>query len=86
MADKTPTIKRSIKPVTITITVKAHKINENGTFSQFEVEKISGPNKLMKVSQPFQGGGSLYIKTETLENITVLEDGTKSSVVKPKLF
>lgn len=88
MADNTrkTTVKRSIKPVTITLTVEASRINENGTFSQFVVKSLKGPNGTIKASFPPMGGGSIYLKVEDLENITVLEGTQKAATVAKKLF
>lgn len=84
----TTTIKRRIKPVTLTIQVKATKVNENGTFSGFEIISAKGPNKSFKVSTPPQGGGSLYLKVESLEGLEMLSDDSTmaASAPKQKLF
>lgn len=82
-----PTVKRAIRPVSITLKVTAKRINENGTFSAFEVESIKGPNNTIKASFPPQGGGSIYLKVEDLEGITVMEQGAKAATTeKKKLF
>lgn len=89
MTTQTTTIKRRIQPVTLTIQVKASKVNENGTFSQFEIISAKGPNKSFRVSAPFQGGGSLYLKVDSLEGINVLAEeatGTTAGAPKQKLF
>lgn len=83
----TPTIKRSIKPVTLTVTLQATRINENGTFSGFTVAKASGPNGTFKVSIPPQQGGAVYLKVENLEGISVLDADAAATVQqKVKLF
>jgi len=86
MADKTrtTTVKRSIKPVTITLTVEAHRINENGTFSKFIVKSLKGPNGTIKAAMPPMGGGSIYLKVEDLEGISLLDDSTKAESNTPK--
>lgn len=86
--DRKTTIKKSIKPVTITVTLTASRINENGTFSGFEIVKATGPNKTFKVSIPPQGGGSIYLKVLDMENLTVLADTNVglASAPKAKLF
>lgn len=69
-----PTLKRSIKPVTFTIKVTAAKVNENGTFSEFEVLDVTGSvrNSTFRISNSRQSGGAIYIKCDTLEGIEVL--------------
>lgn len=84
-----PKIKRSIKPVTLTVVLKAGRINENGTFLGFEVVSLKGPNDTFKASFPPKGGGSIYLKVDTLEGITVMADGNNvgsATKPKPKLF
>lgn len=81
------TLKRAIAPVTITVKMVASRINENGTFSGFVVESVKGPNGTAKAVCPPQGGGAIYLKVETLEGITLREDGvTGQTVEKKKLF
>ncbi len=81
------TLKRRIQSVTLSVTVTASRINENGTFSGFEVVKVTGPNKTFKVSAPPQGGGSLYLKVESLDGLKFLEEGdTSAPTPKKKLF
>jgi len=85
---QTATLKKSIKPVTFTIKVTAKKVNENGTFSAFEIQSVIGSvkNNTFKVVAPPQAGGALYIKCETLEGMEVLQEGTATSATKQKLF
>ena len=82
------TVKKSIKPVTFTITVVAKKVNENGTFSSFEVQSVKGnvKNNTFKVVAPPQAGGALYIKCETLEGLEIMQEGAVSNAPKAKLF
>ena len=81
------TTKRSIAPVRLTVTVEAKRINENGTFSSFDVVSVKGPNSSMKAVCPPQGGGSIYLKTQSLDNIELMpEEASKSGPVKTKLF
>ena len=86
--DRTTTVKRAIKPVTITLTVTASRVNENGTFSGFTVQKVTGPNKTAKAVCPPMGGGSIYLKVESLEGIEVLaaEAASPTATAKVKLF
>lgn len=83
-----PTLKKSIKPVQFTITLTAHKVNENGTFSSFEIQGVKSnvKNNTFRVVAPPQGGGSLYIKCDTLEGLELLTEALASAGVKAKLF
>ena len=80
------TRKRSIVPVKLTVQVEAKKINENGTFSSFEVVSVKGPNSTAKAVCPPQGGGSIYIKVESLDGLEILTDNSESAAPKKKLF
>lgn len=81
------TLKKGIKPVTLTIVVEARKVNENGTFSGFEVKSAKGPNGSFKVVSPPQSGGAIYLKVASMEGLTVLSDGdTPAATGKVKLF
>jgi hypothetical protein len=82
------TVKKSIKPVTFTITVVAKKVNENGTFSAFEVQgvKSTAKNSTFRVVAPPQAGGALYIKCDTLDGLELMAEGTVSNAPKAKLF
>lgn len=82
-----PTVKKGIRPVTVTLTVEARRINENGTLSQFELKSIKGPNDTIKASFPPMGGGSIYLRLESLEGIEVIEgEAKKAARVTKKLF
>jgi hypothetical protein len=89
MSAYTPKAKRAITPFSITLTLEAHRINESGTFLSFEVKKAP---KGVKVSQPPQGGGALYIRLDdamTLKDagVTILDEGAVSKApVTRKLF
>jgi len=80
------TRKRSIQPVRLTVTVEANRINENGTFSSFDIISVKGGNKTARAVAPPQGGGSIYLKVSDLEGIEVLPENTKAEAVKTKLF
>jgi len=82
------TVKKSIKPVTFTITVVAKKVNENGTFSAFELQgvKSSVKNSTFRVVAPPQAGGALYIKCDTLEGLELVLESAVSNTPKAKLF
>lgn len=84
---QTTTIKRRIGATTLTIKVTAARINENGTFSSFEVVSVSGPNKTFRMVAPPQGGGAIYLKVDSLEGIKILADDVASVMTdKKKLF
>ena len=82
------TVKKSIKPVTFTITVVAKKVNENGTFSAFEVQGVKSTvkNSTFRVVAPPQAGGAMYIKCDTLDGLELMADGAVAMVTKTKLF
>jgi len=82
------TVKKSIKPVTFTLTVVAKKVNENGTFSAFEIQGIKSniKNGTFRVVAPPQAGGALYIKCDTLEGLELMTEGVSAPAVKVKLF
>jgi hypothetical protein len=82
------TVKKSIKPVTFTITVVAKKVNENGTFSAFEVQSVKSnvKNNTFRVVAPPQAGGALYLKCDTLDGLELVLEGAVSNAPKAKLF
>ena len=73
--EKVPT--RAVKPVRFTITVEANAVNQNGTFSKFNILDVQGPNTTCKVNT--MPNGSLWLKTAIFENITVLAEGEQHS-------
>ena len=85
----TPKAKRSISPLTVTVTLEATRINESGTLLGFTVKKIS---KGLKVSSPPQAGGAIYIRLDDGADlkdagIELLPEGAKKVVTKErKLF
>jgi hypothetical protein len=82
------TVKKSIKPVTFTITVTAKKVNENGTFSNLEIQGVKGnvKNNTFRVVAPPQAGGAMYIKCDTLEGLELLTEAMAATGTKAKLF
>lgn len=82
------TVKKSIKPVTFTITVVAKKVNENGTFSNLEIQGIKGnvKNSTFRVVAPPQAGGAMYIKCDSLEGLELLTEAMAATGTKAKLF
>ena len=85
---QTATLKKSIKPVTFTITVVAKKVNENGTFSSLEIQGVKGnvKNSTFRVVAPPQAGGAMYIKCDTLDGLELVAEGATSTAPKSKLF
>jgi len=88
MSAYTPKLKKSIAPITITLTIEATRINESGTLLGFVVKKMP---KGFKLSSPPQGGGALYIRLDdgvTLQEagIQLLETAEKPAVASRKLF
>lgn len=87
MSEHKPTAKRVITPVTITVTVEASRINENGTFSGFVVKSVKGPNGTCKAVSPPVSGGGLYLQVASLEGIKFLSDSSATAPKeKAKLF
>ena len=82
------TVKKSIKPVTFTITVVAKKVNENGTFSSLEVQGVKGSvkNSTFRVVAPPQAGGAMYIKCDSLDGLELMAEGAVATATKSKLF
>jgi hypothetical protein len=82
------TVKKSIKPVTFTITVTAKKVNENGTFSNLEIQGVKGnvKNSTFRVVAPPQAGGAMYIKCDSLEGLELLTEAMAATGTKAKLF
>lgn len=83
--EKKATLKKSIKPVRLTVTVTASRINENGTFSSLTIESVKGIDGVYAVSPPVSGG-ALYFKTDSLTGLTVLEDRAPAAAAPKKLF
>lgn len=95
MADKqafTPKMKRDlVKPLTITVTLTASRVNENGTFLGWTVDKVASGDKdipaaSLKVSAPPSGGGALYIKSETFEGVKIKDASTPKEETEKKKF
>jgi hypothetical protein len=86
----TATIKKAIVPVKIVIEVTVSRVNENGTFSGIEVTKVTSPVKDLdglRVACPPQGGGSMYLKVDSIKGLTLKEGAATPSVSsKVKLF
>lgn len=82
------TVKKSIKPVTFTITVTAKKVNENGTFSNLEIQGVKSnvKNSTFRVVAPPQAGGAMYLKCDSLEGLELLAEGVVATGPKAKLF
>jgi len=76
-----------IAPVTFVIEVTADKVSEKGTFSGLTIKSIKSTVKdlqgFLRVAAPTQGGGAMYIKTDSMKGLDVQgEVGTAAA--KPK--
>ena len=89
MSERTPTAKRSIAPVTVTVEITATRINENGTLSGItaKVVKQSVKGNEIKTSVPPMAGGAIYLNALSLDGLQLLsDDEPKATAVKRKLF
>lgn len=89
MSERTPTAKRSIAPVTVTVEITATRINENGTLSGITAKIVKQPVKgnEFKTSVPPMAGGAIYLKALSLEGLQILtDDKPKQATAKRKLF
>jgi len=89
MSERTPTAKRSIAPVTVTVEITATRINENGTLSGItaKVVKQSVKGNTFSTAVPPMAGGAIYLKASSLEGLQVLAaDAPKATAVKAKWF
>lgn len=89
MSERTPTAKRSIAPVTVTVEITATRINENGTLSGITAKVVKQPVKgnEFKTSVPPMAGGAIYLKALSLEGLQILtDDEPKQATAKRKLF
>ena len=80
------TKKRQIVPVTITVTLTANRINENGTFCSMVVKSLKGPNGEMDVVFPPRMGGGMFIKTLSEQGIEYLTDSDEAPKPQRKKF
>ena len=89
MSERTPTAKRSIAPVTVTVEITATRINENGTLSGITAKVVKQPIKgnEFKTSVPPMAGGAIYLKALSLEGLQILADNEPAqAAAKRKLF
>lgn len=83
--------KVNIQPITFVIEVTAERVSEKGTFSGIKVASIKSSVKdlagHLKVSVPPQGGGAMYLRTDSLKGVKVTgETETKAKAKEVKLF
>jgi hypothetical protein len=80
MSNKEAAPKVRIAPVTFVIEVTADKVSDKGTFSGLTVKSIKSTVKelqgFLRVAAPPQGGGSMYIKTDSMKGLDVQGDIT----------
>ena len=88
MTTYTPKAKKTlVEPITITIVIKAHRINEEGTFLKWETVKVSTSGKCgAKVVAPPQGGGALYIRALSTEGLAYAKDEDAAKPAGQKFF
>lgn len=87
MANAT-TIKRAIRPVTMTVEITATKVNENGTFSGLTCKILTQPKGCEFLTAiPPMAGGAVFFKTASLDGLKILDaDAPKVVAEKKKLF
>lgn len=75
--------KVAIAPITFVIEVTAERVSEKGTFSGLKVQSVKSTIKdlagALKVAVPPQGGGAMYIRTESLKGVKVLGEVAKQT-------
>ncbi len=79
------TPKKRISPVKITMEVIATKVNENGTLSGFETIKAKASGTDIYAVSHNASGGSIWLKTTTLDGLNVLSDVGPSGTVREKV-
>lgn len=81
-----------IAPVTFVIEVTADKVSEKGTFSGLSIKSVKSSVKelqgQLRVAAPVQGGGAMYLKTESLKGLDVQGEvgATPTKAATVKLF
>lgn len=88
MSDYTPTEKRSIAPVTVTVEITATRISAKGTLSGITAKVVKAPKGMeFKTSVPPMAGGAIYVQALSAEGLEFIEAGsTKAKPAKVKLF
>ena len=79
------TPKKRISPVKITMEVIATKVNENGTLSGFETIKAKASGTDIYAVSHNASGGSIWLKTTTLDGLEVLSDVGPAGTAREKV-
>ena len=82
------TIKKRISPVKITLEVIVNRVNSNGTLSGVEIVSVASKSKDIYATSHNASGGSIWLKTPTLDGLQVISDaGVHAKKKEPiKLF
>ena len=76
MSDYTPTEKRSIAPVTVTVEITATRVSSKGTLSGITAKVVKAPKGMeLKTSVPPMAGGAIYLQVLSDTGIEFIEIG-----------
>lgn len=85
--ERAPARKVAIKPITIVVEMTVEKVSEKGTFSGIKVTSVKSDVKELaghlRAAVPPQGGGAMYVITDSLKGLNVL--GEVGKVAKPEV-
>lgn len=83
-----PTIKKRISPVKVTLEVTVNRVNANGTLSGVEIVSVNSKAKDIYATCHQASGGSIWLKTPTLDGLQVISDAGANAKKKTtiKLF